>query len=167
VLHLIERLVPAPVQRALMPLAHRVRQAWRQFRNTPIAGVSVIILNSSGDILLLRHSYGPKVWALPGGGIKPDEDPAAAAARELDEELDLSPGPLKRIATLEETLFDSPHTAHLFCATSDAPPTPDRREVVEARFFSLSALPDALGSVTQRRIAAFERHRADRRSAAP
>ena len=62
-------LLPAPLHRALLPLAHGLRHRWRKWRRTPIAGVSVVITNLSGDVLLLRHSYGPNVWALPGGGL--------------------------------------------------------------------------------------------------
>ena len=38
-------------------------------------------------VLLVRHSYGPPVWALPGGGLGRNEDPGVAAAREFREEL--------------------------------------------------------------------------------
>ena len=47
--------------------------------NSAIAGVSVIVTNLSGDVLLLKHSYGPDVWGLPGGGLGKGEDPQAAA----------------------------------------------------------------------------------------
>ena len=92
-LHLIattvERALPAPLHRALLPIAHKVRHRWRIWRGVPIAGVSVAITNPKGELLLLRHSYGPKVWALPGGGLKPGEDPAECAKREVAEELGL------------------------------------------------------------------------------
>lgn len=45
-----------------MPIAHRVRHRWRVWRGVPIAGVSVVITNLYGDVLLLKHSYGPDVW---------------------------------------------------------------------------------------------------------
>jgi len=143
-----------------MPLAHRIRYRWRSFRGTPIAGVSVVIANSDGDILLLRHSYGPRVWALPGGGLKSGEDPAEAARREIREELDMVLNELEPVARLEEDVFASHHVAHLFYATSDAVPVPDRREVITARFFPMHSLPDDLGRVTQQRIAAFQAYSA-------
>lgn len=149
--------VPAPVQRGLMPLAHRLRDRWRRLRKTPIAGVSVIVTNLSGDVLLLRHCYGPDVWALPGGGMKSGEDPLECARREVREELGLELVQIQPLGILEEELSGSPHTAHLFTATSDALPVPDGREVIEARFFPLNALPEPLGRVTQRRIEAWKR----------
>lgn len=75
--------LPAPLHRALLPLAHAVRHRWRRLRKTPIAGVSVILTNPASEILLLKHSYGPDVWALAGGGLEKGENPADAARREV------------------------------------------------------------------------------------
>ena len=86
--------LPAALHRALLPLAHVVRHRWRRWRKVPIAGVSIIITNIAGDVLLLKHSYGPSVWALPGGGLGRGEDPEAAARREVREELGVDPGVL-------------------------------------------------------------------------
>ena len=154
--HLIERLLPARIHRALLPAAHVIRHRWRRFRGTRIAGVSVVLTNLSGDVLLLRHSYGPDVWALPGGGIKPGEDIAECARREVYEELGLTIAAIEEVGTIEETLSGSPHTAHLFAATINAHPVPDRREVLEARFFPSHSLPEPLGEVTRRRIEALK-----------
>ncbi len=155
-LHIIERLLPAPLHRALLPLAHNIRHRWRRFRGTRIVGVSVVLTNLSGDVLLLRHSYGPDVWALPGGGIKPGEDIAECARREVYEELGLTIAAIEEVGTIEEILSGSPHTAHLFAATINAQPVPDRREVLEARFFPSHSLPEPLGEVTRRRIGTWK-----------
>ncbi len=149
-------LIPAALHRALLPLAFVLRHRWRRWRRTPIAGCSVVITNLAGDVLLLRHSYGPDVWALPGGGLKPGEDPAEAARREVREELAIDLPRLEPIGIIEEELSGSPHTAHLFGAVCDARPRPDRREILEARFFPTHSLPEPLGSVTRARIAAWK-----------
>ena len=154
-LHLIERAMPARLHRAILPAAHRLRLRWRRIVRRPIAGVSVFVTNHSGEILLLRHSYGPPVWGLPGGGLRRGEDPEACARRETREEVGLTLGALHLFATVEEEISASPHTAYLFTAICNARPTPDRREVIEARFFSPSSLPEPLGTVTRRRIAAW------------
>jgi ADP-ribose pyrophosphatase YjhB (NUDIX family) len=148
-------LLPAALHRALLPLAHRLRHRWRQIMRTPIAGVSVVLTNLNGDVLLLRHSYGPRVWGLPGGGLKRGEDPEACARREVLEELGITLGALHPLGTLEEQLSGAPHIAHLFTATCDARPEPDRREILEARFFPSHSLPEPLGEITRRRIAAW------------
>lgn len=148
--------LPASLHRALLPLAHVARHYWRRWRKAPIAGVSVIITNLAGDVLLLRHSYGPDVWALPGGGLKAGEDPLEAARREVHEELGVALPQIGQFATLEEVLSGSKHTAHLFAATCDQRPRPDGREVVEARFFPSHSLPEPLGRATRARIAAWK-----------
>ncbi len=147
--------LPAPLHRALLPVAHHVRHHWRRWRKTPIAGVSVVITNLGGDMLLLKHSYGPKVWGLPGGGLKPGENPLEAAHREVREELGLELARIEKIATLEEVISGSSHTAHLFAAVCGQSPKPDRREIIEARFFPSHSLPEPLGRITRARIDAW------------
>ena len=129
--------LPASLHRALLPLAHRVRHLWRRWRKTPIAGVSVIITNLGGDVLLLKHSYG----------------------REVREELGLELARIEPIGTLEEVLSGSPHTAFLFAGTCDRQPQPDGREVTEARYFPSHLLPEPLGRHTRARIAAWKARR--------
>ncbi len=151
----MSHLLPAPLHRALLPLAHSVRHRWRRLRRVPIAGVSIIITNLAGDVLLLKHSYGPQVWSLPGGGLGRGEDPVAAARREVREELGVDLLRIDRVGTLEEVLSGSPHTAHIFTGVCDRQPQPDRREVTEARFFPSHSLPEPLGETTRLRIAAW------------
>ncbi len=148
-------LLPAAMHRALMPVAHRVRRAWRKLRKPSLTGVSVVIADLDGRVLLVRHSYGPKVWALPGGGLNSGEDPEAGARREVSEELGMELGKIRPIAVMKERLSGCEHTAHLFAAICDAHPRPDRREVIEARFFPLHSLPEPMGEETKRRIAAY------------
>lgn len=147
--------LPAPLHRAMLPLAHRVRHHWRRWRKAPIAGVSVIVTNLGGDVLLLRHSYGPAVWSLPGGGLGRGEAPEAAARREVREELGVDLARIECVGMLEEVLSGSPHTAYIFTGMCDRQPQPDRREVIEARFFPSHSLPEPLGRTTRTRIAAW------------
>jgi ADP-ribose pyrophosphatase YjhB (NUDIX family) len=51
-----------------------------------LPGVSACIFDEVGRVLLARH-VDSGLWALPGGAVEPDEDPAAAVAREVREEL--------------------------------------------------------------------------------
>lgn len=69
-------------------------------------GVQVIVLNPRGEVLLqLRDDTAdipyPGRWCLPGGHLEEGEEPAAAAVRELREEmsLDLSPAALHHVVT--------------------------------------------------------------------
>lgn len=155
-LHLIasfaERALPRSAHRALLPWAHRVRHRWRRFRGTPLAGVSVVLTNLSGDVLLVRHSYGPDVWSLPGGGLKPGENPEECARREIAEEVGIVVSAVHSLGTIEEVISGSPHTAHLFSTVCNTHPSPDQREVLDARFFPSHSLPEPLGETTRRRI---------------
>ncbi len=56
---------------------------------SPVAfGVSAIVDDEAGRVLLVRHSYQPG-WQLPGGGVGAAEPPAEAVLRELKEEVGL------------------------------------------------------------------------------
>lgn len=52
----------------------------------------VLLVNPADRVLLARRSTkvsSPKLWAIPGGGVEPGEDPAVAALREFHEEMGL------------------------------------------------------------------------------
>lgn len=58
---------------------------------------SVVLLpmQDDGHIVLIRqyrHALERWIWELPAGSLDPGEDPAAAAARECEEEIGLVPG---------------------------------------------------------------------------
>lgn len=77
--------------------------------------VRVIIIDGTGRILLVRNWFGNQQWTLPGGGVKRQEPPAHAAARELCEELsiDLSADSLRPVGTVERG-SSIPFTATIF-----------------------------------------------------
>lgn len=155
--------LPATLHRWLLPIAHKVRHRWRRWRGTPLKGCSVILTNLSGDVLLLRHSYGPDEWSLPGGGIGAREDPEAAARREIREELGLDMGTLEALGAFEEVISGSPHTAYLYTSVASAHPEPDGREVIEARFFPSHSLPEPLSRLTRSRLEAWRQRGLDAR----
>ncbi|MEP2735734.1 MAG: NUDIX domain-containing protein [Erythrobacter sp.] len=154
--HLILKLVPASVHRALLPIAHRIRRRWRMFRKVPLRGVSVILTDDKGRVLLLRHSYGRPVWALTGGGLSLTENAEEGARREVFEELGLEIGELTLLQELDEVISGSPHTAYVYAAHCNGTPTPDQREILEARFFARDALPDNLSALTLHRLALLD-----------
>ena len=154
--HTAERVLPARLHRALLQLAHRVRHRWRKWRKAPIYGISVIVTNEAGEVMLLKHSYGPKAWGLPGGGMAKGEDLANCARRELFEEVGLDVTDLEPIGVLNETLSGSPHTSHVFTVEVSGAPQPDGREVLEARFFAEGALPELLTRNVPKRLAMWK-----------
>jgi len=120
-------------------------------------GVKVMLFNGRGELLLVRNSYGNRAaWLLPGGGIRPFEAPAKAAARELKEETGLAADRLALRSVHHSEAEGKRDTVHLFTATANGAPKPDGREVEEARFFALEALPDATSPATRRRIDEYQ-----------
>ena len=53
--------------------------------------VAAILQDRSGCILICERSDTPGAWQFPQGGIKPGETPVSALAREVLEEISLSP----------------------------------------------------------------------------
>jgi len=126
------------------------------FAKAPLTGCQVVIEDGSGAILLLRHSYGPKVWALPGGGVAKGEYPKAAAQREMAEELNLDLAEISYAGMLEDIVSGSAHIMHVFCVATDQSPQPDLRELVLARFFDPCALPQNLSQRTSQCLALWQ-----------
>src|SRR5690606_8180249 len=58
-------LIPAPLHRLLYRIADRLRRQWWKVRRPTRNSVLVIAFDGAGRVLLVRHSYGPPVWALP------------------------------------------------------------------------------------------------------
>ena len=80
-----------------MPEGH---EATREVVEHPGA-VVVLAYDDEGHIPFVRQwrvPVGGPLLELPAGGIDPGEEPAAAAARELQEEVGLKPGSLEQVA---------------------------------------------------------------------
>jgi ADP-ribose pyrophosphatase YjhB (NUDIX family) len=145
-------LIPAPLHRAMLKVAHRVRKRWRRLVKRPTAGVSVIAVDAERRVFLVRHSYGSGGWALPGGGLGYDENPHKCARREIAEELGCALEDMVLAARIKETLHGAPHRAYLFTARFVGEPRPDGREVIECGWFALDALPPDLVSFAAYRL---------------
>jgi ADP-ribose pyrophosphatase YjhB (NUDIX family) len=147
------------MQRLLDPLYRLQRRLWRVFRPRT-RGVKVMLYNHAGELLLIRNSYGRKdLFVLPGGGVRPFEAPAAAARREVREELGCGVEALAFVSTHGSQLEGKRDTVHLYRATAAGAVQADGFEVTEARFFPLDALPGNVSPATLRRI---EEHRGTR-----
>lgn len=117
-------------------------------------GVRVMVLDDQARVFLVRHTYVPG-WYLPGGGVEIGQDMRAAMAMELSEEGNI-------VLEGEPKLFGLYHNARIsrrdhvalyvvrdFRQT--APRVPDK-EIAEAGFFPLDALPEGTTQATRRRI---------------
>jgi ADP-ribose pyrophosphatase len=88
---------------------------------------SIVLLPiiDDGRVLLVRqyrHAAGSFLWELPAGSLEAGEDPAAAAARECQEELGLVPERLERLHTFYPTPGFCTETMTYFRATGLRPP---------------------------------------------
>lgn len=145
-------LIPRPLHRLALNIAHALRHRWRCLVKVQLAGVSMIGEDGAGRVLMVRHSYARPGWALPGGGMGRREDAADAVRREMREELGVELADLRRLAVLDERLSGSPHHGHIFAGRIVGEPQVDGREVVEARWFAIGDLPTDISSLTRRRL---------------
>ena len=106
-------------------------------------------------VFLIRHTYVPG-WQLPGGGVETGETMQHALARELEEEANIviTAPPALRSLHFNRQASRRDHVA-MFLVTGfrqSAPKLADR-EIAEAGFFPLDALPAETTPATRRRLA--------------
>jgi 8-oxo-dGTP pyrophosphatase MutT (NUDIX family) len=135
------RHLPAPLHRAALRLAHRARKHWWRWRGHEVHGCRILVLNAAGQVLLVRHAYGSGAWMLPGGGIKPGEDPIAAAIRECAEEVGCALREARKLEDMHDTIYGVASTAHVVTGRCEDTPRADGREIAEAGWFAPQALP--------------------------
>jgi ADP-ribose pyrophosphatase YjhB (NUDIX family) len=136
---------------AIRPLIHFY---WRWSRPMTL-GVRAIVIDGTGRIFLVKHSY-IDGWHLPGGGVETGETIGDALARELAEEGNIrliAPPKLHGIYFNKRTSRRD-HVA-LFIVREfrqDGQPAPNY-EIVEHGFFARAALPDDTTRATRARLA--------------
>jgi ADP-ribose pyrophosphatase YjhB (NUDIX family) len=79
---------PAVLGRLAYRFAYLGLRIWSAVVRPHTRGVKCLVVDGS-SVLLVRHSYGPAKWDLPGGFCRRHEPFEAAARRELGEELGL------------------------------------------------------------------------------
>jgi 8-oxo-dGTP pyrophosphatase MutT (NUDIX family) len=69
----------------------------------PKAAMVVVVDDAKRVLMMRRHRFiiDRWVWELPGGYVDPDEDPAVAAAREVEEETGWRPCSIEPLATFQ------------------------------------------------------------------
>ena len=134
-------------------IGYRIRRSLLRWLRLRTRGVKVMAFNPSGELLLIRNSYGDRsLFLLPGGGIGRGESPAAAAVRELREECGIAVRDVVPLATYLSGAEGKRDTIYLFKARAEGDPRADSPEVEEAGFFPLDALPATTSPATRRRI---------------
>lgn len=140
--------------RCLLNVAYHARRRLLALLRRRTRGVKVMAFNPAGDLLLIRHGYGRRdVWMLPGGGVRRGETPAAAAVRELMEEVGCRARELTEVSRHLSVAQGRRDTVTLFRCLTDDSPRADGWEVEEARFVAPDAPPDRTSRATLRRLA--------------
>ena len=103
-------------------------------------GVSAVILDGAGRVLLVEHAYHPRFpWGLPGGWIDADEDPSAAIVRELSEELQLN-ARVVRVVYIAKTAPN--HIDLAFHCEASSPIGKLSHELLDFKWVARGHLPD-------------------------
>jgi ADP-ribose pyrophosphatase YjhB (NUDIX family) len=128
------------------------RLVWRAFGPRTV-GVRGLVVDGENRVLLVRHTYGPAQWHLPGGGVKRRESIVDALTRELREEVGV--------------VVDEPITLHgvysnmsegksdhisVFVVRTWRREDSESAEIDNHGFFFVDGLPDQVSRGTRHRI---------------
>ncbi len=120
-------------------------EPWLRF--SPAVGVEAMVVNSSGEFLLVQRKDNEH-WAMPGGVAEIGETPAEAVLRELWEEAGLRGRVLRLLALFDGRLWGSRskvHILHLVFLVECLDPVPvPGIEMLDAHFFTADQLPQPL-----------------------
>ena len=121
--------------RLTLLLGFSLAKLWWRLRRPQHQG-ALVAMHVDGQVLLLRSSY-RRAWNFPGGGVQAGEQPAAAARREMVEEIGLEVGDAAlRPGRIECGVWDGrQERVHMFELWLDRLPRLrlDGREIVAAR----------------------------------
>jgi 8-oxo-dGTP pyrophosphatase MutT (NUDIX family) len=138
----------------LQRLQIRLLHVYFRLRRGMTLGVRAAVLNDRGEVFLVRHTYTPG-WHLPGGGVEVGETMLEALAKELREEACIRlTGPAVLFGLYFNRSISARDHVALYIVRNfalDAVKAPDR-EIAEAAFFPLDALPQGLTPGTRRRL---------------
>lgn len=134
---------------------------WTVF-NIKTTGVKPLIIKNN-EVLLVKHSYGEKLWKLSGGGIKKNEEIESVAMRELKEELGLGVHSIEYNLGKYISFCENRHDTIFVPIVTDW--TWENKklsiEIQEAKFFNINNLPDDIESGVKRRIVEYREGRRD------
>jgi ADP-ribose pyrophosphatase YjhB (NUDIX family) len=145
--------LPVPIQRIGYRVAYTVLRTYWFIRRPKLSGVKCV-LTDGDEVLLVRHTYGPRAWDLPGGAIKRGEAPVTAARREMTEELGVSIDDWRALGTVTVIVDHRRDLVHCFQAqTPERELAIDLGELAAASWFARDGLPSDLGRYAGRILA--------------
>lgn len=135
-------------------LFFRALHAWFLVSRGLTLGVRGAVFDEAGRVLLIRHTY-VRGWHLPGGGVEVGETALEALTRELREEgnVELTGSPDFRGISFNTSASRRDHVlvyeVRSFRLLGSKVPD---REIAEAAFFPLDALPEGTTVSTRARL---------------
>ena len=100
------------------------------------------VLTDGDRLLLVRHTYGSRLWDLPGGGRHRGERSADAARREMREELGVTIDDWRPLGQLRARTERHRHTIDVYGAELSSPTLElDLGEIEVAAWFARDCLP--------------------------
>lgn len=135
---------------------HRLMHVWFLLSRPMTLGVRAVVYDADRDaVLLVRHTY-VSGFHLPGGGVEPGETMEDALERELREEGRVVPEERPKLVSihLNRQACRRDHVAvYLVTRFRSLGPVTANREIAEAGFYPLDALPPETTAGTRRRLA--------------
>ena len=96
-------------------------------------------------------------WTFPGGGVKRDETPEAAARREIKEEVGIDLAEVKKLGEFLSTRYFKYDTVYCFFSRVSKPDfSVDNGEVIEARWFDPNNFPENLSFAVPKIIVMYQ-----------
>lgn len=139
----------------LQPMRWMMALGIRLFVPGHRVGVALVAFNTRDELLLLRHVFHPDIpWGLPGGWLGRNESPTDGLIRELREEIGLAAtiGPPALIVRGQQPT----HMVMIYLGWVESGTMKLSTEILEARWFPLSQLPQPTHSLTRRSVEAAQ-----------
>lgn len=142
----------------LLGIADSVRRVIWRVAGPRTVGVRGLVVDGEGRVLLVRHSYGPPTWHLPGGGVKRRESLVDALRRELREEVGVVVEGTPALHGVYSNLGEgkSDHIS-VFLVESWTRARSDSSEIENAAFHPPGDLPPDVSPGTRRRVEEWAR----------
>lgn len=122
-------------------------------------GARVLVFDND-KVLLVKHTYMPD-WYSVGGGVEKGETPIETVARELMEEVGVQcVEPPKLFNVYHNCVEGRDDYVALYIVKSFTQKRVTSPEILEAKWFSLHALPEDISPATLRRIEEYQGKRA-------
>jgi ADP-ribose pyrophosphatase YjhB (NUDIX family) len=135
-------------------LRDRAFQSFFRLQRSLTLGVRGVVVDASGKVLLLRHTYTPG-WHLPGGGVEKGETAAYALTRELHEEAGIiaTPDALELVSVhANHAFFPNDHVLLFRVKQWTQGEMTSRGEIAEIRFVDPLSPPEGVTKGTKHRL---------------